>query len=300
MPQTCLLTGRTGLSIATRQHGELASAYQSYLGHALPEVLKARYFTQPIEELECSESGLRWFTPAVAAERDFYEHLGATYDWYYENSWDKFFVVRLLKKMGVTSFTDIGCGTGSFIKLAALEGIQGSGIEINEDAVEQALREGLDVHLASALPMGFQYSETVCMFQTVEHVPDPLAFVREQASRSGCSRLILTMPCFESLLGFTSDPLSWPPHHVSFWSEKSVRTLAELTGFRLSEVWRQPLTGFKRFRRVWGREGNRPLPESDLTLDANPVASRWHFLKSRLAGRPWACYEHTIVGLLER
>lgn len=300
MSQTCLLTGRAGRMVATRQPDELARSYHTYLGHPLPAGLVAKYFTQPIDELESPESGLRWFAPPVVAGRDFYEYLGATFDWYYENSWDKFFTVRLLKKIGAKSFTDIGCGSGSFIKLAAEAGIRGSGIEINADAVQQAQRDGLQVHLDSTLPPDFQFSELLCMFQTLEHVPDPLGFVRNHAERSGCRRLIITMPCYESLLGFTSDPLSWPPHHISFWSEKAIRTLAELAGFRVGGIWRQPLSSFKRFRRVWGREGEQPLPESSLTLSANPIASRWHFLKSRIAGRPWACWEHTIVGLLER
>lgn len=300
MSRKCLLIGRPGQIIAKRQPDELAESYRNYLGHPLPAPLVTKYFTEPINELECAESGLRWFDPPVTAERDFYEHLGATYDWYYANSWDQYFAARLFKNLGVSNFTDIGCGFGSFIKLAAKAGIRGAGIEINPSAVQKAQSEGLDVHLDSALPRDFQFSELICMFQTLEHVPDPLSFVRTYAERSGCRRIFVTMPCFESLLGFTSDPLSWPPHHISFWSEKAIRTLASLAGFRVHGIWRQPLQGYKRFCRVWGREGARPLPESDYTLAKNPFQSRLHFLGSRLIGRSWARHEHTIVGLLER
>jgi len=300
MSEHCLLTGRTGRIIETRQPDELADSYRTYLGHPLPTELITKYFLHPVNQLECAESGLRWFTPAIPAEHDFYEHLGNTYDWYYENSWAHYFAIRLLKKLGISGLVDIGCGSGSFLKLAAAAGLSGAGIDINVAAVQQAQREGLQVFLESELPTDFRFPELICMIQTLEHVADPLQFLRHYAERSGCRRIFLAMPCFESLLGFTSDPLSYPPHHVSFWSEKSIHTLAAQSGFRVSGIWRQPLRNYKRFRRVWGREQGKPLPESEITLADQQLASWWHFLKSRLAGRPWAVYEHTIAGLLER
>jgi hypothetical protein len=300
MPGKCLLTGREGRLIATRCPEELAGSYVAHTGCSLPDSLVKKYFTQPINMLECAESGLRWFDPAIIAEKDFYAHLGMTYGWYYGIGWDKRCTLNVLKSVGENRFVDVGCGSGAFIKLAANHALDGVGIDINVEAVMEAQRAGLKVHLESEIPADFDYPPILCMFQTLEHVPDPLAFAQDYIIRTKCRKLIISMPCYESLLGLTSDPLSWPPHHVSFWNEKSIRTLAELTGFQVAGVWRQPLSGYKRFKRIWEREGNRPVPESNLTLSSSPLASYLHFCKSRWKARSWACFEHSILAVLER
>ncbi len=299
MSNKCPLTGATGEKVSERSAQELADAYQSYLGKPIPDALRHKYFTQPIVQYQSRESGLRWFSPKVVGEGDLYKFLGLTFDWYYEDSWDKFVALKFLKKLK-SPFLDVGCGNGNFLRLAKRAGLSGMGIDLNPEAVAQAQADGLQVHLESAVPRDFQYPPVLCLFQTLEHVPDPLAFLKSYIDRTQCKTLIVSVPCFETLLGYTRDPLSWPPHHITFWSEKALRTLGDLVHYRVVRVAYQELPSYKRFKVVWGRENGKPLPDSSLTLQDNPWASRIHFYKSRLQKKHWACRAHSILVQFER
>lgn len=294
------MSGAPGAVTQTRRGRELADAYQDYLGKALPANLRRKYFQEDYTQYDCAESGLRWYYPMRVADSDLYEYLGTSFDWYYEDSWDDCVAVKVLRKLGATGFTEIGCGPGSFIRLAARAGIAGSGIDLNDEAVAKAQADGVDVHHEAKLPGNFRFSPVLCLFQTLEHVADPLAFVEHYIRKSGCRQLLISVPTFESLYGLTSDPLAWPPHHTTFWSGKALELLAARCGFKVIQTHYQPLSGFRRFRRVWGREGGRPLPGSRFTLAANPLRSRLHFLRSKAAGCLWARREHTLLAVLAR
>jgi SAM-dependent methyltransferase len=69
----------------------------------------------------------------------------------------------------------------------------------------------------------------VCAFHVIEHVSDPLGFARELATciRPG-GRLCIVVPSRESAI--TEIPnfvLNAPPHHLSWWNEGALRTLAD-------------------------------------------------------------------------
>lgn len=299
MSNRCPLTGAVGDKISERSPEELAEAYRGYLGKPIPDGLRKKYFTQTITQYENRESGLRWFGPKIVGDGDLYAFLGSSFDWYYEDSWDKFLALQYLKKLK-RPFLDVGCGNGSFLRLAKRGRLTGMGIDINPEAVAQAQADHLPVYLESTMPADFAYPPVLCLFQTLEHVPDPLSFIKSYIERTQCKRLFVSVPCFETLLGYTRDPLSWPPHHITFWSEKALRTLGELMNYRLVSVDYQKLPSYNRFKVVWRRENGKELPESSFRLQENPISSRIHFTLARLRREPWACRAHSILVQFER
>jgi SAM-dependent methyltransferase len=95
---------------------------------------------------------------------------------------------RILDRTGIgsgTSVLDLGCGRGLFCRLAVDRGATVAGIDVASEMVEEAkhltpegnFRTG-DVQ---ALPYPDDTFDVVTSFQTMNHVPNPLAALREAA-----------------------------------------------------------------------------------------------------------------------
>ena len=190
------------------------------------------------------------------------------------------------------------------MNLARRAGISGIGVDTNSEGLAQARADGHEVDHAKELPSGRRLPPTVCMFQTLEHVPDPLGFVQTYVQQLKCEKLIIAVPCFESFFGYCSDPLIWPPHHFSLWSAKSLRTLACLIGFRVTQIRYQPIN-FDLFSGSWFREPADNLPLGPVRLSRSPGTSRLRYVYAkyylgRLFRRHWACRYHSVLAVLQR
>lgn len=238
----CPVTGKPGTRGRVWTGADLVRCYQEYTGVPLPQELVDKYFQHTVEEWTCAESGVRWYTPAVVGEGDFYEHLGKTYAWYYaEERWDLQFALALTKKLEAYPLVDVGCGSGRFVARAVSSGIPAMGTDINRDGVEQGRREGLQLFLPEEFPREALKPKMATLLQIVEHVPDPVGFVRAQIKLLQPEYLIVAAPNYQGYLGYARDPLSWPPHHVSAWSPTGFASLASATGCELVEVHCEPL-----------------------------------------------------------
>lgn len=290
----CPVTGLRGEMVCWREPEELAAAYGNYLGAPLPAPMIRKYFRSRTYEYECRESGIRWYTPGVVAEEDFYETLARIYPWYYrEESWDKDLACRLLRSLSAGSFVEYGCGDGSFLRLAARSGIKGHGVDLSARAVHLCKAQGFDAFLfdeASRLPD--VQADALVLLQTIEHLPDPVGFLRSLLKRIPARTLVLSAPCHEALLGHTRDPLSWPPHHFTSWSEKGFQSLAEKIGYRVLCTVSEPLTP-ERLEGMLAMEKSRKL--RDLPEFPPGAACAELLAAKQAAGEKWALYSHSII-----
>lgn len=88
---------------------------------------------------------------------------------------------RILHRNGL-NLLDVGCGEGFFLSNASRAGYSVRGIELSEDAAEYARREfGLDVEAKpfEELHLPESQFDAVTLWQVLEHVPHPLAILRE-------------------------------------------------------------------------------------------------------------------------
>ncbi len=237
-PSLCPLSGLAGKPRRRFSAQSLVRLHEQYLGAPLPSHLQTKYFTQAVQEYECPESGLRWYSPGAAGDGDYYEFLGRAFDWYYDaNRWDKTVLRSLLRDQRPLRLVDIGCGAGDLLLEARALGIDVAGVEINPDSLDAAKAHGLDVRRPDELPERWPASvDVLTLLQVIEHVENPLGFVRDLIGRFQPRRLVISAPCHRSLLGASSDPLSWPPHHISAWSEKAMRTLADKIGYEVESI----------------------------------------------------------------
>ena len=296
MTAVCPVTGLPGIAGRSLPGTELVRRYEGYFGLRLPDEIAGRYFRGNFVEYASAESGLRWYDPPVVAGAEFYELLGRAFPWYYGAGWDKRLALEVLESRGVRSVAEIGCGRGWFVGEVQRRGTPVFGVELNEAAVREARLAGLPVfRVDEEIPAGQGAPEAVCLFQVVEHLTDPVGFLQDVIGRHAPRWILLSAPCHEALLGRLSDPLSWPPHHLTSWSERGMRHLAERIGCVVVQV-RHDRLAWEEFRAFMAREqAVGGAPASGL---AGLSRAGWHW--QRLRGRRWARSRHSVFALLRR
>ena len=98
---------------------------------------------------------------------------------------------------------DVGCGVGLFLHLAQESGMQARGIELSGSAVSYArLNFGLDVHHGTLddAEIPAESCDIVMMWHVLEHLPDPVASLRQVVSTLAPGGLLLVaVPNFDSV-----------------------------------------------------------------------------------------------------
>jgi SAM-dependent methyltransferase len=140
---------------------------------------------------------------------------------------------------------EVGCGTGAFLAAALRAGHDVEGLDLSAAAVAQAQRAGLPARCGAveAFEPRTRYA-LVAAFDLVEHLRDPLAFVRLARGwlRPG-GVLAMTVPNVRSLLARVLGRAwfqYWPPDHLHYFDPDTVRRLLETAGFGAVRV--RPIT----------------------------------------------------------
>ncbi|MGY1811687.1 class I SAM-dependent methyltransferase [Blastococcus sp. SYSU D00820] len=142
---------------------------------------------------------------------------------------------------------EIGSGYGLFLDAARSAGWTTSGVELSRTGARHAREAlGLDVfcgQLADApLEGGF---DAVCAWDTVEHVPDPLAFWRTVRSLVADDGVVLfSTPYVDSLPARLLGTRWWtlkPTEHIWHFTPRTHALLLARAGFALTQVVRNPL-----------------------------------------------------------
>lgn len=192
---------------------------------------------EKVELLECRACGFQFFDSNFAGDGLFYQKLASQDDFYYNAIRPEFAkaIVHAEKKKYQT-IIDIGCGSGNFLDLAKDAGLRTTGMELNEQAAEVARARGHSI-LSGILTEDFLAShkfkyDMVTLFQVVEHLPDPIAFLKlaKRLINDG-GTLMFSVPnrCGQYKL-YPLDPHQWPPHHISRWRIKDLKHVAEQVG----------------------------------------------------------------------
>ena len=144
--------------------------------------------------------------------------------------YNRFFAARRL--------CDFGCGSGRFLRMAAPFARSVSGVEIHE-AFQSALSQtGIACYPSIAEVPG--ELDVITLFHCLEHLPEPLAILRELRSRlaaDGSGRVVVEVPHARDIL---LDQLACEPfarftlwsHHLVLHTRDSLRLLLTAAGFR--------------------------------------------------------------------
>lgn len=202
------------------------------------------------ELYSCPRCKLEIFLPQIIATPQFYveaynldgSQTGSDLS-YSETKWD--FDVALDDAQGLHSVLEIGCGPGYFLDRVSRVTDDVMGVEYNAKALDTARRKGYSVLDSLSVPDRSKGSfDAAFSFHVLEHVRDPLDFLRNAAAwvkpgglvgislpnRAGPIRFI--EPCVQDM----------PPHHATRWQGKTLEFLAERLGWSVHRMEFEPLT----------------------------------------------------------
>jgi 2-polyprenyl-3-methyl-5-hydroxy-6-metoxy-1,4-benzoquinol methylase len=200
--------------------------------------------TPVIDYMHCLACDLRFFFPFVPGDEVFYESL-QKFDWYYDQTEKPEYLFAKQFVAEGASVLEVGCGSGAFRNFLPTS-VRYTGLEFNNKAIEKAQTLGLNVNKCSIE----NYAETadslhdvVCSFQVLEHVCEPMKFLESCAKvtkRGGY--VLIAVPAEDGFLSVaTNRSLNMPPHHLTRWSNASLRKLATNVDLSVQELWHEPV-----------------------------------------------------------
>ena len=146
------------------------------------------------------------------------------------------------------SLLDVGCGAGTFLRLARERGWKVSGLDFNPEHIRSAKAAGLDDVVAQDYRDYFKARassyDALTLFDVLEHVAEPADMLERLRGvlRPG-GRLALTLPDGERPLPWPGLREEWdyPPYHYTRWTEASVRSVLARAGFEVEAARHSPI-----------------------------------------------------------
>lgn len=139
---------------------------------------------------------------------------------------------------------DVGCATGFFLDEAVKQGWNGEGLDVSSFGVRYA-REHFDLtaHHGTLTELDFESGayDLVTMWDVIEHVPDPTAYVRRAAELLRAGGVIsLATPDIDSLparlAGRRWVGFKLSEEHVYYFSVRTLTRMLNAAGFEVVSV----------------------------------------------------------------
>lgn len=140
-------------------------------------------------------------------------------------------------------YLDVGCGVGHSLTAAKTAGMLPHGVEVDPDAVALAQKNHeVVVNHVGDLPDGTY--DVVSMWETLEHLTDPLSMLQEVVKRLSQGGLVLvTVPNLDALaIRILREKCSYAyggynsPGHINFFNRRTIGKLFEKAGLKLVEA----------------------------------------------------------------
>lgn len=203
------------------------------------DVLYVKEIGIKYEILKCKNCKLEFSNPMKSTSPSHYEKFEA----YFERR--EFFETLKFLKGKKLKIIDIGCGEGHFLNLAKREGFEVIGIDFNLKAIEVAKEKfGIEKVYPFTLEEfieNFPYErfDVVCAFQLIEHLEDPIDFVfKLKKILNNGGFFIFSLPSDKRISVILKRREGWdyPPHHLTRWNNRSIKFLADKTGFEIIKI----------------------------------------------------------------
>ena len=258
--------------------------------------------------LDCGSCGLRYSSPMQEPPNEFYtgsylynyrtkttlaKDLANSMlrrDWRFRTAIAD--ISKRIKKTKGEKILDVGCGEGGFLYLLKERGFSVFGVDIDQRGVEIAKKDfglqNVKVVAWQELPkLNWQNTfSVVTLFDTLEHVSDPLQllrFISSLLADNGC--LYISVPSYERQPRLFDPEADFPPHHLTLWTRKGLEIALEKTGFKKMQIIEKPFGGEDlQLHFIWWlkrrrSEGKQDKKANEKTFVTRPSAAK-AFLKS--------------------
>jgi len=304
----CPLCGSREINLKDSLSGQELLKLWSESGFDLaPEDLAPVGETAHVKLWHCEPCAFEFFDQGLTGTDRFYRRLSKS-PAYYSNDRPEFSqTLRWIRPLPIRTVLDVGCGDGAFLNGARGAGLQTRGIELNKDAREKATNKGHEVldSLLQDLDGSLQY-DLVTAFQVLEHVADPVQFLRLMAKvvRPG-GYLAVGVPNHGGLYRLAPlDPHTWPPHHVTRWTLSHLEQAGSRAGLKVVRKTADVLFGgmieyFSRLNHRLSQALGRPVNQNRLRL-LSLVALLYrksgmrYWLRLRAGGSIFALFEKPV------
>ena len=136
---------------------------------------------------------------------------------------------------------DIGCGTGLFLMALRLRGYDPAGSDCSDTALRPAREAGFRVWADDLKGLASKQiaPQAVVLFEVIEHVPDPVGFLKQIREIFPAAYVYVSTPSPQRRQLIEHKPReSWdfPPHHVTRWTPSTLRLVFQKAGFTQAAV----------------------------------------------------------------
>lgn len=178
------------------------------------------------------DTGFEFSYPMHPGSEKYYEWIIKQTGYYPKDRWEWGEIIKQIKRDSKSvSLLEVGCGSGSFLnRLKLIEHCKSVGVDTSEGAIKYCKEKGLDAFCSKIEDFEIeQMLDYVVSFHCLEHVEDPLGFVREMLNRvKSDGKVFISTPYSPMTFEYNwFDPLNHPPHHLTRWNVDSYKALAK-------------------------------------------------------------------------
>lgn len=141
-----------------------------------------------------------------------------------------------LRKYSGKSLLDVGCANGQFLEYTEKFGINALGIDISEEMVGEARKNGLNCEVADLFEVKGAY-DLVTFWDVVEHVMDPGAVLEKTRTllKPG-GEVVIQTPCTGMVSELFGEKWLYylPVQHIHLFSQESLFALLSRTGYSVT------------------------------------------------------------------